>query len=105
MAVYTKELAIDILFPNISVYRKYRDGELCAYEVYSNEGYVMYDTTAEDYEILDPDSEPIPTTYYYTWVTFPRTFNFANFTWVAVPRNTVPEDHIFGVDAPNHEVM
>ena len=95
MAVYTQELATDIMFPNISIYKKYKDTELCAYEVYPNDDYVMYDTTAEDYEIIDPDSPPAPTTYYYTWVTFPKTFDFSNFTWVAVLRPTVEENHIF----------
>lgn len=104
-AVFTYELATDIVFPNISVYRKFRDGVHCGYEVYSNEGYVMYDTAANDTEILDPEVGPVPTTYYYTWLSCPLNFNFANFTWVAVPRNTVPEDHIFGTDKPEHEVM
>ena len=102
---FRDEIATDIVFPNITVYRRFCDDVLSSYEVYSNDGYVMYDTTAEDYERPDPDSEPIPTIYYYTWVSFPARFNFANFTWVAVPRNTVPEDHIFGSDEPEHEVM
>lgn len=95
MTTYTQELATDIIFPNISVYRKYENGEHCAYEVYPNDGYVMYDTTIKDYEIIDPDSPPVPTIYYYTWVTFPKTSNFENFTWVAVLKSTVDENYIF----------
>lgn len=105
MAVYTQELATDIVFPNITVYRDYKDGVHYGYEVYTNEGYVMYNTAAEDYEILDPDVGPVPTTYYFTWLSCPLNYNFANFTWVAVPRNTVPEDHIFGGGDNDHEVM
>lgn len=105
MAEFRQELATDIVFPNISVFRKFRDGVHCGYEVYSNEGYGMYDTTANDTEILDPEIGPVPTTYYCTWLSCPVNFDFANFTYVAVPRNTVPEDHIFGGGDNNHEAV
>lgn len=95
MEIYTKELSADIIFPNISVYRDYRDGIHYGYEVYANNGYVMYDTTANDYERPEPDGTPVLTTYYYTWITFPKNFNFANFTWMAVLKSTVDENYIF----------
>lgn len=105
MAVYTREIATDITYPNITVYRLFKDGVHYAYEVYTNEGYVMYDTTANDVE-LDPDTmEEIPVTYYYTNVGMPASYNWANFTWVAVPRDSVDENYIFGVGDDNHEVM
>lgn len=118
MAVYTKELATDIVFPNITIYRKFRDGVLANYEAYSNEGYVMYDTAYEDTEpVIDPETGEYmrdpetgeiitqPVVMYFTFVGFPATFNFANFTWVAVPRDSVDENDIYGTDEPDHEVM
>lgn len=105
MAVYTQELATDIVFPNISVYRKYRDGIHCGYEVYSNEGYVMYDTTDENYEYNPETGEMYPVIYYYTWLSCPVNKNFDNFTWIAVPRDTVDENYIFGDNNNDHEVM
>lgn len=106
MAVYTQEEATDIVFPNITVYRRYRDGVHCAYEVYTNDGYVMYDATA-NYTEVNPDTmEEIPVTYYYTWLTCPVSYNFDNFPWVAVPRDSVDENYIFGGgDDTEHEAM
>lgn len=105
MAVYTREIATDIVFPNITVYRKFKDGVHYAYDIYSNDGYVMYDTTAQDTEI-DPDTlEEIPVTYYYTWLSRPLSFSFDNFTWVAVPRGSVDENYIFGDVTNTPEIM
>lgn len=102
MANYTYELATDIVFPFIDVYRRYRDGVLTGYKVCTQEGYVMYDTTATDTEIaIDPETglemqDPetgeyieVPTTYYYTLMYCPLNTDFNNFTWVAVPRDSV----------------
>ena len=105
MAVYTYELATDIVFPNITVYRKLNEGTLVGYEVYSNEGYVMYDTSANHTE-QDPETmEEIPVIYYYTWLSCPRNYNFNNFTWVAVPRDSVDENYIFGDVTNKPEIM
>lgn len=105
MATWTTEIATDIVIPNISVYRKYKDGVLSRYEVYSNEGYVMYDTTANNTELDPITGEEVPVIYYYTWLTCPLSINFDNFTWVAVPRDSVDENYIFGTTNPDHEVM
>ena len=106
MAVYTRELAADIVFPNINVYRIFKDGVLDGYEVKTADVYVMYDTAANDTE-LDPDTmEEVPVTYYYTIMSCPKTKDFSNFTWVAVPRDSVDENYIFGGGGDNnHEVM
>ena len=102
MAEYTREIATEFNFPNITVYRKFCDGVQYGWRFESNEGYVMYDTTAEDTEPwVDPDTDeiiPVPTIYYYTNVDCPLRYDWDNFTWVAVLRSSVPEDHIFGVD-------
>ena len=105
MAVYTMEVATEYDFPNITLYKKLEDGVHYAWRFVSNEGYVMYDTSANWTE-LDPDTlEPVPVIYYYTRVDCPLNYPFDNFTWVAVPRDSVDENYIFGVDEPEREVM
>ena len=72
----------------------------------ANEGYVFYDTTAENYEQPTPDSEPIPVTYYYTLAYLALNYNFDNFPYVAVLRSSVDENYIFGGgNDTEHEVM
>ena len=109
MAEYTTELATDITFPHILVYRRYRDGEHSGYKVLTEEEYVMYDTT-------EPAEEPIydrhgniigyrPCQYYYTRLECPVNFDFDNFTYVAVPRDSVDNNYIFGRVEPPTEIM
>lgn len=106
MAVYTEELNTNYNFPNINVYNRLRDGELTGYEARTVDGYVMYDPTANDMEPDPNTGDLVPVTYYYTLVGFPKTYNFANFSWVAVPRSSVDENYIFGGgNEPEHEVM
>lgn len=103
MATFTREVATDITIPNMTVYRLFRDGEHYAYEVYTNTGYVMYDTAADNKE-PDENGNLVPVIYYYTNVGFPKSYDFDNFTWVAVPRDSVDENYIFGGDINPPEV-
>lgn len=96
MAEFKKVLVTDIVFPNVSVYRKYRDGVLCGFEVYADNGYVMYDKKASITELDPKTSEEIPVTYYYTWVSCPLSCDFSNFSYIAVPRTSVDEKYVFG---------
>ena len=105
MAVYTFEVATDYNFPHIIVYRKLKDGVQTAWRINAEEGYVFYDTTA-NYTETDPETmEEIPVTYYYTVASLPMRTDMTNFPWAAVPRDSVDENYIFGVDEPEHEVM
>lgn len=105
MAVWTETLANDITLPHIDVYRRYRDEVFSGYRVVTQEGYVMYDTTT-NYTEPDPvTGENIPVTYYYTLMYCPVRTNFNTFTWIAVPRNSVPEDYIFGSENNNYKIM
>jgi hypothetical protein len=103
---YTREIATEFTFPNITVWRVMNGETLAFWEVKTNEGYVMYDPNANNTEI-DPDTlEEVPVTYYYTIKALNPRFNFDNFPWVAVPRDSVDENYIFGGgDEPEHEVM
>lgn len=99
-------LATDIMIPNISIYRTYVNGNHTGYRANANEGYVFYDITANDVEFDPETDEEIPVTYYYTVAILPKNINFDNFPFVAVPRDSVDENYIFGGgDNKDHEVM
>ena len=106
MATYTYEISVEHnIYPNLTVYDRFRDGLLYGWRVNSNEGYVFYDENAEDMTIDPETMMEVPITYYYTVRYCPPTYNWANFALVAVPRDSVPADQIFGVGEPEHEVM
>lgn len=110
MSEYTEQLATDIVYPNLLIYRQYEDGEHYGYRLTPAEGYVMYDTRREDTEPKeDPETGEMvemPVTYYYTVAYLSLNTNFDNFPWVAVPRESVDENYIFGGGGnDNAEVM
>ena len=96
MAVFTEELARDFNFPHIDIYRQYCDGEFDGYKVLAQSGYVFYDTTANDVEYDEELDAEVPVTYYYVRRILTKYYNMDNFSLVAVPRDTVPADMIFG---------
>ncbi len=92
-------------YPNFTVYDRYFDGEPSGWRVITNEGYVFYDTT-ENNIMFDPETEQeIPVTYYYTEMLLTRYFNWDNWSLVAVPRDSVNENFIFGGANNDHETM
>ena len=106
MANYTYEIATDIIFPNITVYRIYKDGVINGYRVNANDGYVLLDTSEEYNTIIDEETgEYIDPPQYFRVVICSLRTNFDNFSWVAVEENSVPEDSIFGGGDNDHEVM
>ena len=105
MATYTYEVSPEHNYPNITVYRKLEDGVLCGWRVNTNEGYVMYNPNANDVEYDPTTMEARPVTYYYTIKVLTLNYNFANFPWVAVPRDSVDENYIFGIPNSKQEVM
>lgn len=106
MATYTREIATEFNFPNITIWRVLADSVLAFYEAKTNEGYVMYNPNANDTEYNPETMEEVPVTYYYVIKVMPKTCDFANFPWVAVPRDSVDENYIFGGgDNNDHEVM
>ncbi len=83
------------IYPNMTVHDRFLDGEPRGWRVTPNDGYVMYDTTDENYD-LDPETdEEIPVTNYYTIALLPRNYSWQSFSWVAVPRDSVDEKNIF----------
>ena len=99
----------NITLPNITVKAKYRDDILISHVLTANEGFVIYDTAANDVEpktdpetgdlIVDPETGAvieIPVIYYCREVTIPINVPVENWTWVAVLESTVDENYIFG---------
>ena len=99
-----------ITLPNITVEEKYADGVLISHRLTANEGYVIYDTSANDVEYeTNPETGEdieIPVIYYYRQVTYPIRVPVENWDYVAVLESTVDEDYIFGGgDNNDHETM
>lgn len=97
MATYTEVVNTDFNYPNIDIYNRLRDGELDCYVARAQDGYVFYDANANDKEPqIDPETGDfvydeetglpieVPVTYYYTIRIFPKNYNMANFSLVAV---------------------
>lgn len=106
MAEWTHEISTEHnIYPNLTVYDRFADGEARGWRVNANDGYVMYDTTANDMELDPVTGEEIPVTYYYTLMYLTQYYNWDNFAWVAVPRDSVDENYIFGGGNNDHEVM
>lgn len=93
-------------YPNFTVYDCLVDGVINGWRIRANEGYVFYYANANDTEIDPETMEEIPVTYYYTQSDKPARYNWANFDLVAVPRDSVDENYIFGGgNEPEHEIM
>lgn len=84
------------IFPNLTLEKKLRDGELAGYRLTPNEGYVMYRLDANEFE-MDEYGNEYPVTYYYVLAYLPVRTNFDAFNWAAVLRSTVDENYIFGI--------
>ena len=101
----TYEISTEHVYPNLTIYNKLNNGVLAGYKVTANEGFVFYDTTANDVEMNEEGIE-VPVTYYKTVALLPLNMNFNNFPYVAVPRDSVDENYIFGGSNSNtHETM
>ena len=102
MAVYTKEIATEFTFTGIIVYRTLCDGVQTGWEIRVKEGYVFYDTTANNTELNEETELYEPVIYYYVIAALPMREDMVNFRWVAVPRDSVDENYIFGTGENDH---
>lgn len=100
----TYELATDYNFPHINVYRRYYDGEFNGWKAETVEGYVMYNPNVINTEYDEETDTEIPVTYYYIRTTLPKIYNMDNFPYIAVPRDSVDENYIFGLPEEEHEI-
>ena len=95
MAVYTFEISLEHnIYPNLTVYDRFRDGVLVGWKIESNDSYVFYDTS-EDSKEINEKGEEISVNYYFALTYLPTNFDWYNFSLLAVPRNTVDEKYIF----------
>ena len=78
------------IYPNITVYEKYLDGAFAGWKVVANEGYKMYDETANNTELDIETGEEIPVTQYTELTYIPKMWNWKNFHYVAV-QNSILE--------------
>jgi len=93
---FTQEVATDLSFPNITVYRKFRDGEVCAYIAEADDGYAMYDKSTDDFAHESPEGETAQISRcYYRKAIFPLSMDFSKFTWEAVSGDTINNNLIF----------
>lgn len=91
MEKYTFEIAEDKTYPNITVYRKMKDGVQSAWRINADEGYVFFDTTA-DATIVDPETgEETVEICYSKAASLPLNYDFANFPYAAVLEEIVNE--------------
>ena len=84
------------IYPNMTVFDRFADGVPSGWRVNANEGYVFCDTTANNVELDESRKIEVPVTYYYTIMHLSKYYNWANFPLVAVPRDSVDKNYIFG---------
>ena len=96
MATYTYEIDTEHNeYPNLTVEKVLCDGEFVYWRVQANNGYVFYDTNAEDTEFDPETDEEMPVVYYYATRILPPRYDWSGFSLVAVPRDSVDESNIF----------
>lgn len=97
MTTWTYEIATEYNFPNITIWKQFRNEVLANYRIEPNENYVMYNINNEYYEIDKETGQKIPVTHYFTVCYTPLTYPFNEdaFPWRAVLRSTVDEKYIF----------
>lgn len=92
---FTEEKTTDFSFPNITVLKKFRDGQLCAYIAKADDGYAMYNKDTQSYEINGTDDKSEKVTRYYKKIICPLSYDFSNFSWEAVEKDNINEKYLF----------
>lgn len=93
--IFTEEKTMEFSFPNITVLKKFRDGELCAYIAKADDGYAMYNRNAELYDIDGTEDTEKRITRYYKKIICPLSYDFTNFCWEAVEKDNINEKYLF----------
>ena len=82
--IYTKQIAIGFNFPNVTVYKVFKDGVFDRYDAETGAGYVMYDETQKS-TVIDPMTmQEVTYVYYCSAVSFPKTYDMTKFPYKAV---------------------
>lgn len=92
---YKTEENTEFNIDNITVLNKLYGGELYAYKIIANNGFVMYDATAEDKYTDAETGAEVPCVHYYRNVDIPIKYGNAIKDYVAVEESAVNKDFIF----------
>jgi hypothetical protein len=93
MAVYTEIIDTSFNYPHINIYKRFKDGNHCAYKACPQTGYVMYSQSTDVIEIEDNETGDNKIEIYYCeQVLFPKDFDFDNFDYVATLEGEPPTD-------------
>lgn len=91
------------VYPNLIIEEGYYEDSpdvIRRYRLTPAIGYVFYDTEDVNYRYNPETDEDELITYYYRIAYLIPAFNFANFTYIAVPESEVPADQIYGGVTP-----
>lgn len=80
---------------NITVLNKYYGADLYAYKVVANDGFVLYDATAEETYYDAETGKEVPCVYYCRNVDIPNRLSRIIKNYVAVEENSVDKNFIF----------
>lgn len=92
---FTEEKTTDYCFPNITVLKKFRDGELCAYIAKADDGFVLHNRSVSYTELLETDDAQTTVNHYFKKIICPLSYDFKSFVWEAVPEESVNKNYIF----------
>lgn len=92
---YKTEENTEFNIDNITVLNKLYGGKLYAYKIIANNGFVMYDATAEHIYIDEETGAEVPRVHYYRNVDIPIKYSDKINEYVAVEESTVNKDFIF----------
>ena len=92
---YTYEISKEHSFPKITIYRQMVDGVLCGWRANANDGFVFYDTKANNTDIDPVTGTEIAVKFYYSVRYFPATFDWSAFSLAAEKRDGIDEQYIF----------
>ena len=95
MNKWTYEKETKFNFEHITIYKRLCDGVQTGWMMEADNGYVFYDTTANNTYVDAQSGIVIPIVYYYRsrYLNLNRDFN--TFPFVAVQESTVSADNIF----------
>lgn len=94
--VWTYEKATEFNFPNITIYKRMKDGVQTGWRMNADAGYVFYDVTADDTEMDFETNQEVPVTYYSRVRYLQLKRDFTNFPFIAVPESEVDKKYIMG---------
>ena len=98
MNTYKEKFEISYTYPHIDIYSQYDNNEHYGYKVLAHNGYVFYDTKANDTEqIINEETGEIiekPVVYYSTIRLYPRNYVMNSLSLIAIKESDINEEKI-----------